>query len=200
MLYYKLGFEEQTRAEFARIGITGPDFVPETVQGDSNRTPSRSELEKIYRKLLREGVEDDRARILLGLGQILQERGETAEARRLLREAVELDTISAEVAVRLAQIDLQSGHVDSAFVFIQRALQIEADNVLGNLMKYQALRLLKRDAEAAVHLQWLEQMAERDNSWRYQLQRRISEPLGFQPGPELKHIVPDTVKTPTGNW
>ncbi|MDK9698727.1 MAG: hypothetical protein OEM52_01065 [bacterium] len=60
---------------------------------------------------------------------------------------------------------------------------------------------MNRSQEADDHLQFLKEMSFRDAGWQRILYNRLQEPLGFEPGPELRAVVPDSMDTPnSGNW
>ncbi len=212
-LYNQMGFSDMARQEYTRIGLTGPDIDPTSFSEsdgsdsiivktpkDSLNRMEREEKEQLYRKLLRSCSETDRPKVLLGLGQLLQEKNDLVEARRMLVEAEKIDTTQTEVLIRIAQIDFKNSKFDSALVRINRILDFEIDNVIANILKYQILVKLGRNTEAREQLTWLISKSNRDYHWGIILQQSLKQPLGFTPGPELKKIIPDTLKAPIGNW
>ncbi|MCX7834445.1 MAG: glycosyltransferase family 39 protein [bacterium] len=203
MALYELGFEEQAREEFARIGLTGPELILESnvpVPQDSTGKIDKVQLENLYKKMLKETVGQKRVPLLIGLGALYQEQNSIKQARSCLEEAYSLDSTKSEISVRLAQMDLLENKFQDALSKVEKVLEVQADNVLANLLKYHLLKQLKQEQQAEKQLALLQEYAKRDFQWQFLLKEKLHSNLGFEPGPELKQIVPDTIPYPTGNW
>lgn len=214
-VYYEMGFADLSRQEFTRIGMTGPDEDPSSLVDNETSDSTNAQgavhdttkhyidplqKEAALRKLVRESGDNDKPRVLLSLGALLQNRGNLTEAKQFLLQAEKLDTNHSEIAIRIAQIDLQQNAYDSALVRVEQVLGYEADNVTANLLKYHLLQKLGKSSEANEQLKWLQDRADKDPHWSQIVQQQLKKPLGFTPGPEIQRIVPvDTVK-PNGNW
>lgn len=203
MTLYELGFEDQAREEFARIGLTGPELIFESetsIPQDTTGKVNKEQLEKLYHKMLKETYGTKRVPLLIGLGSLLQEKNQLKQAKMYLEEAYSIDSTKSEISVRLAQIDMAENKFEDALQKVERVLEVQADNVLANLLKYQLLKLLNKENEAKEQLELMNEYAKKEVYWQFLLKEKLHSNLGFEPGPELKRMVPDTIHHPTGNW
>lgn len=203
MTLYELGFEEQARDEFARIGLSGPELLPESVGSlpqDSTGKLDKFQLEKLYLKILQETSGQKRVPLLLGLGSVYQESNRYEMAKSVFQEALSFDSTKAEIFLRLAQLDNATHNYEDALRNVDITLDLQADNVLANLTKYHILKKLDRVKEADEHLFYMEKVSKSDYQWQYLVKEKLKSNLGFEPGPELQQLLPDTTHHPSGNW